>query len=267
MKKIHAAPVSVVIPCFCCAATIGRAVASVAQQAVRPAEVILVDDASGDGTLAVLQELARQHGGWIKVLSLEKNLGAASARNAGWSMAMQPYIAFLDADDSWHPDKLCIQFEYMQKHSEVVLCGHQCIWLRDGDSLPVPAKEPRATAIRAGSLLCKNAFSTPTVLLQRDIPFRFKEGRRYAEDLLLWQEIAFAGLQVMRLESPLAYVHKPIYGAGGLSSRLWEMEKGELGNFTLLYRAGYIGYFRYAAAAFLSAIKFLKRLLLAKMQG
>ena len=63
MKDNVVAPVSVVIPCYRCAATIARAIASIAQQTRKPAEVLLVDDASGDGTLAVLQELAQQHTG------------------------------------------------------------------------------------------------------------------------------------------------------------------------------------------------------------
>ena len=63
------APVSVVVPCFRCADTIADAVASVAAQVLRPAEVLLVDDGSGDGTLERLEELAQAYPqGWIKVL-------------------------------------------------------------------------------------------------------------------------------------------------------------------------------------------------------
>lgn len=255
-----------VIPCFRCGLTIGRAVASVAQQALKPAEIILVDDASGDDTLGVLREIEQQHTGWIKVVALDENLGAASARNAGWAVATQPYIAFLDADDSWHPKKLHIQYEYMRNDPDVTLCGHQCALLRDSESPPVLPKNLHVTKISAGSLLLKNAFSTPTVMLKRDIPFRFREGVRYLEDILLWQQIAFAGLQVVRIESPLAYVHKPFYGAGGLSSQLWKMEKGELSNFVVLYQAGSIGFLQYAAATLFSIIKFIKRLLVTTLK-
>ena len=55
------APVSVVIPCYRCASTIQRAIQSVIAQILKPAEVILVDDASGDETLAVLKEFEQQH--------------------------------------------------------------------------------------------------------------------------------------------------------------------------------------------------------------
>ena len=97
-------------------------------------------------------------------------------------------------------------------------------------------------------------------MLKRDIPFRFQEGKRFAEDLLLWQSIAFAGLVVIRIEIYLASLHKPAYGDGGLSAKLWEMEKGELNNFVTLRREGYIGVFIYFIATLFSLIKFVKRI-------
>jgi len=253
------APISVIIPCYRCASTIGRAVDSVFAQSLIPVEVVLIDDCSGDETLVALQELARIHVGRVKIVQMKENKGAASARNAGWAKATQPYVAFLDADDTWHPEKLRIQYDYMRNNPEVALCGHQCVWLRAGDTPPGLSESQHVIEIHASSLLFKNAFSTPAVMLRRDIPFRFQEGVRYLEDLLLWQQIAFAGLKVVRIESQLAYVHKPFYGAGGLSAQLWEMEHGELINLVVLYRAGSIGFPLYVAATLFSIIKFVKR--------
>jgi glycosyltransferase involved in cell wall biosynthesis len=251
----------VVIPCFRSAATIRRALHSIAEQTTQPNEVILVDDASGDETLTLLREIEQQYAGWIKVAALQENRGAASARNAGWALATQPYIAFLDADDSWHPEKLQRQYQFMRNHPEVALCGHRCIWLREGDMPPVIEEPVQAVKISAKSLLFKNAFSTPTVMLKRDIPLRFKDGKRFAEDLLLWQQIAFAGLPVMRIESPLAYVHKSMYGEDGLSAQLWKMEQQELDNFIDLYRQNRISRLLFIAVTGFSIIKYFKRLL------
>ena len=261
----NVAPVSVIIPSYRCASTIGRAVDSVFVQSIIPFEIILVEDCSGDETLATLQELERAYPGRMKIVKMERNQGAASARNAGWAIATQPYIAFLDADDSWHPEKLRIQYEYIRNNPDVVLCGHQCVLLHNSETPSVLLQNLHATKISSGSLLLKNAFSTPTVMLKRDISFRFLDGKRCAEDLLLWQQIAFGGFQVVRLESPLAYVHKPLYGAGGLSAQLWEMEKGELSNFIFLYKLGAIGLQLYVAATFFSSIKFIRRLFFVKV--
>jgi len=254
------APVSVVIPCYRCSTTIGRAVESILRQTLKPAEIILVDDASEDGTLAVLQQLAGLHHGWIRVLQLDMNHGAASARNAGWEAASQPYIAFLDSDDSWHPEKLRIQYEYMLGNPDVAISGHRCIWLRNGELQPDLPQTPAATKISAISLIFRNSFSTPSVMLKRNIPFRFPDKKRYGEDVSLWQQIAFSGLPVVRLEYPLAYVHKALYGDGGLSAQLWKMEKGELDNFIALYRSRKINGLLFVAATGFSLAKYIKRL-------
>ncbi len=127
------AAVSVIIPCFRCAKTIERAIASVAAQTVLPAEVILVDDASGDGTRLLLSELKSHYAtGWVKLVLLDQNVGAGSARNAGWAAASQPLIAFLDADDAWHFRKIEIQHAYMAANPDVALCGHGFRLLKQG---------------------------------------------------------------------------------------------------------------------------------------
>lgn len=260
-------PVSVVIPCFNCAMTIGRAVQSILQQTGMPMEIILVDDASKDESFSILEELVRKNFGLVQALHLDENAGAGSARNAGWALATQPYIAFLDADDSWHVDKLRIQYEYMRANPAVTLSGHQCAMLEDAHLAPKVDEDYLVSEISSHSLLLKNAFSTPTTMLKRSIPFRFEEGKRHAEDLLLWQQIAFAGLLVTRLESPLAYVHKPLYGVSGLSANLWEMEKGELSNFVILYRSGRIGELSYFGATLFSLAKFARRLIISSLRA
>lgn len=252
-------PVSVVIPCFRCTGTVRRAVESIIHQTQTPVEVILVDDGSADETPHVLREIEAQYPGWVKVVLLNENSGPACARNAGWSVATQPYIAFLDADDSWHSDKLHIQYEYMKINADVVLCGHQCIRFDKAGAHSQLLGRLRETEIKSIGLLFRSAFSTPTVMLKRDIPFRFSQGKRYAEDFLLWQQIAFAGLRAVRLEIPLAYIYKPFYGSQGLSSAMWKMERGELDNFVVLYRSGAIGVALYSYAVIFSVFKFFIR--------
>lgn len=254
------ASVSVIVPCYRCASTIERAVASIAQQTLKPTEVILVDDASGDDTLVVLQQLAQAYPDWIKIIVLNENYGAACARNVGWGAATQPYIAFLDADDTWHPEKLNIQYRYLHDNPDVAVSGHQCILLRAAESLPKIPLNPLVTQVSPQTLLFKSCFSTPTVMLKKEIPLRFDSNKRYAEDLYLWQQIAFSGLQMTRLESPLAYVHKSLYGEGGLSAQLWNMEKGELKNLIDLYRQNKIKQLLFVAAISFSMAKYFKRL-------
>jgi glycosyltransferase involved in cell wall biosynthesis len=99
--------VSVVIPTYNRAATIGRALDSVIRQTHRPLEIIVVDDGSTDDTLGAVD----RHGCTVPltVLALGHNEGAAAARNQGIALAHGDFIAFLDSDDEWSPDKIARQ--------------------------------------------------------------------------------------------------------------------------------------------------------------
>jgi teichuronic acid biosynthesis glycosyltransferase TuaG len=122
------ASISVIIPCYRCSETIERAVDSIAQQTLLPSEVFLIEDASNDNgkTLQFLYLLQKkfQDKFKIEVIPLATNSGPGTARNAGWDKATSRYIAFLDADDAWHPQKLEMQFNWMEAHPEVSLTGH-----------------------------------------------------------------------------------------------------------------------------------------------
>lgn len=256
-------PVSVVMPCYRCTKTLARAVASVAAQTSLPAEVILVDDGSADGTRSLIQELANNYPpGWIKLVLQDQNTGAASARNAGWAIARQPYIAFLDADDAWHPKKIEIQHTYMHANPDVALCGHGHRLLTQ-NVLPDWTIAPGdAETIGKWALLLSNRFVTPSVMLRRDVAARFNVKQRHMEDHMLWLEIIFSGARVVRLRAELAAIYKEQFGVQGLSAQLWLMERGELGNYRSLYRRGFIKDYQFVGLALYSTLKFVRRLLI-----
>lgn len=259
------APVTVVVPCFRCAATLERAVASVAAQTWRPAELVLVDDCSDDDTLALLRSIQSRYGDWVKVAALPVNVGAAGARNAGWQVATQALIAFLDSDDAWHPRKIEIQCAYMQLHPEVALCSHLCRQLAPGTSdthwWSVDAPN-RVQTVKLTSLLLRHAFVTPSVMLKRNIAMRFAEGIRHMEDHRLWVDIVGAPLLTVKLLVELAAVYKPAYGATGLSSDMWRMERAELENYCYFHRGGKISYVSMRLLQVYSLVKYGRRLVI-----
>ncbi|MGX5732406.1 glycosyltransferase family 2 protein [Pseudoxanthomonas beigongshangi] len=220
------APVSVVIPCYRCADTIAASVASVAAQTRRPAEVILVDDASGDSTLDALHAVAAAYPpGWVVVIAAAANGGPSRARNLGWERAGQPYIAFLDADDTWAPQKIALQMQVLEADPGLALVSHRMAMIKRG-AKGLPLRPPvRITAIGRRRFLLNNPFPTASVILRRDLPFRFNERFRRVEDFLLWAEIGFSGYRCAKLNQVLAYWHKPTYGAGGLSADLDAMHR------------------------------------------
>ena len=253
-------PVSVVVPCYRCAGTIARAIDSIARQSSRPAEVILVDDASGDDTAAALEALRREHESeWIRIVPLDRNVGGGAARNAGWVQAREPLIAFLDADDAWHPEKLEVQYAFMRDHPGVALSGHLHRRLR-ADALPQTALGQVTTrTVSLLDLLIANRFVTPSVMLRRDLAIRFRPARRYMEDHLLWLEVAASGASIVRLEAVLAYSFKAAYGERGLSSNMWAMELGELDNYRTLHREAHLSSAALVACYGWSIAKYLVR--------
>jgi glycosyltransferase involved in cell wall biosynthesis len=263
VKRQVQAPVAVVIPCYCCADTIERAVISVVNQAMLPKEIILVDDGSPDAgkTARMLSEIQHRYTGdmTFTIVTLRHNQGPAAARNAGWNSSGQPFIAFLDADDAWHPKKIAIQYTWMDAHPRAVLTGHLSITKHEDaewNKLPDRWKSWRVTGRR---LLLRNSFPTRSVMLHRSLEFRFDPSKRYAEDYLLWLEMIMAGYEAWRLELPLACSYKPDFGVAGLSADLWRMEQGELETYRRLYQKKHIRFLALAVLMAWSLLRYIRR--------
>ena len=116
--SVPPALVSVVMPAFNVGWCVARAVDSVLTQSLREREVVVVDDGSTDDTASVLA----RYGDAIRVIR-QTNAGMSAARNAGIRMARGNLVAFLDADDWWHPDKLQRQVTLMRERPEFGFCS------------------------------------------------------------------------------------------------------------------------------------------------
>jgi glycosyltransferase involved in cell wall biosynthesis len=115
-RHITRLPISLVIPAFMAQAHIRSAIESVSSQAVVPAEIIVVDDASSDHT----GEIAAAAG--AHVIRLPLNAGPSVARNTGVAAASQPWVAFLDADDLWLDGKLAAQWQAIGRWPDAGFC-------------------------------------------------------------------------------------------------------------------------------------------------
>lgn len=184
------------------------------------------------------------------------------ARNAGWERASSPYIAFLDADDAWHPRKLEIQVAWMETHPEAALTGTQTSVRDTLDSLPILSDSFEVKEITFRRLLFFSMLPTRSVMMRTSVPNRFVPGKRYSEDYLLWLSILAEGHKAFLLDLPLAYSFKPDFGAAGLSSHLWRMHCEVLDTYRRLQQAGHIrGSLRIVLDVY-SLMKFVRRLAL-----
>ena len=117
---------SVVVPVYNRGELVRRALDSVLSQTFLPREVIVVDDGSTDSTA---QKLRSEYSTSVTVISQE-HAGVSRARNKGISACSQEWIAFLDSDDEWCPEKLEKQAEFLIKNSEYQICHCDEIWIR-----------------------------------------------------------------------------------------------------------------------------------------
>lgn len=114
MGEVKRPSVSVIIPTYNREQTLGRAIQSVLNQTFQDFEIIVVDDGSTDGTRAIVEGFCDAR---IRYLRHEQNRGAATARNTGIRAARGAYLAFLDSDDEWLPEKLSEQIALLKDPS------------------------------------------------------------------------------------------------------------------------------------------------------
>ena len=135
--------VSIIMPTYNCAKFIAQSVKSVLSQTYTHWELILVDDCSTDNTKAVLAPYLAKYPN-IHYSCLEKNSGPAIARSAALKQVKGDYVAFLDSDDLWHPEKLSKQLAFMQETGAVFSCTGYELMTDDGNckgtALIPPAK-------------------------------------------------------------------------------------------------------------------------------
>lgn len=198
--------ISIIMPCYNAAKTIGAAIACVQAQSLSSWELIVVDDGSTDDSIKVVSDVDDRR---IRLFS-QVNCGSASARNRGLREAQGCYIAFLDSDDAWHPAFLETMWHALEPRNDAVLayCGWQNLGLQGGRGEPfVPLDYDPLD--RAEVLLGGCRWPIHGVLVRRDAIERaggFDESLQASVDYDLWLRVAPQG-RLVRVPEVLAYYH------------------------------------------------------------
>jgi glycosyltransferase involved in cell wall biosynthesis len=254
------ADVSVIIPFYNNSSTIYRAIVSVYNQTLLPKEIIVVDDCSfkaeSDKLKKILKKFNKKK---IKIhkLFIKKNSGPATARNVGWNNASSKYLAFLDADDSWHIKKIEIQYKFME-NKNILFSAHKSTY-KYKDTFNNYSENFKYKKIKIIDMFLYNQFTTPTVMLRRSIFLRFKDKKYYTEDYLLWLEILLFKYNIHLIKLTLTYLHKPSIGVSGLSKSLNLMRQGEIETFNILSKSKLINKSTFIILLIYSYIKQLRR--------
>ena len=231
--------ISVVIPTLNRINTLQRALDSVINQTYKPAEIIVVDNGSSDGTLKFLREQYPK----ITILT-ENKIGVSSARNKGIKKSINQWIALLDSDDAWHPRKLEIQTSMLDSAlKEYNLIHTDEVWFRNNKHINQMKKHKKQGGYifeRCLSLCC---ISPSSVLFKKNILDKvglFDESLPVCEDYDLW-------LKICSSEEVLFAQDKLTYKYGGhkdqLSKSYWGMDRfriksieNVIKNFDLTYK-------------------------------
>jgi len=192
--------VSVIIPTYNRADLVRQAVASVEAQTFRDFEIVVVDDGGADGAYEVLS--ARRE---LRVLRHLRRRGVSAARNTGINAARGEWLAFLDSDDLWLPDKLARQISLLEGQPELRLCQTDETWVRRGVRVNKPLSHRKAAGQIFLASLARCMISPSAVMLHRRLLHDhggFDASLPAAEDYDLWLRLTWR-YEVGLVDEPL----------------------------------------------------------------
>lgn len=225
--------ISVVMPVFKVERFVAQAVESVLAQSFADFELIVVDDCSPDGSIAIVESYSDPR---IRIIRHQENRGLAGARNTGIRVARADVVAFLDSDDTWDKDKLALHWAHLQARPEVGVSFSRSVFMTaEGALLPLH-QMPKLRDIEAGYYLCRNPIGNGSAPVIRksvleavaEVSCRygpaqkeyFDESFRQSEDIECWIRIALNTQWVIE-GIPQALTRYRL-NAGGLSAALYK---------------------------------------------
>jgi glycosyltransferase involved in cell wall biosynthesis len=253
--------ISVIIPMYNAENTIAAALNSISKQTEGKFEVIVVNDGSTDSSLAEVYAFKKAHPESYMTIIDKPHEGVSATRNIGLRIATGNYIAFLDADDEWHPEKTIKQLAVLNEkpYADVVGCLH---------TAPAKRKPTKNFAllkpIASKDMLFKNFFQTSTILMKRKVfegTGYFERSVSYGEERRYLLQASTTFSCVLMNENLINYGNgKRGFGQSGLSGNIVQMEIGELKNLVYAYKVLGMPLLTCCNAIIFSLIKFMRRL-------
>lgn len=193
--------VSIVMPAYNCEKYVVEAINSILAQTYRNWELLVLDDGSKDNTLRIIEEFS-QKDSRIKALPNGKNMGVSATRNRGIELASGEWIAFLDSDDMWKPEKLEKQFEIVEKEAAEFLFTGASYINEVGEPYKGIFEVPEKITYK--KLRNQNVISCSSVLVKKKYFENIKmEKDEMHEDYAVWLRILKLGVTAFGVNEPL----------------------------------------------------------------
>lgn len=192
--------ISVVMPVYNGATFILETIDSILCQSYKNFEFIIVNDGSTDSTQQIIENC---HDKRIVALKLARNMGVSQARNCGIDLSAGKFIAFCDADDLYHSDRLQIQVDFLLSHPSVDVVGSYFTILEDGQELLV--KHPITDQEIKERFFTGNCIGQPSVIGKSAVfkEFKYDSKLQASEDYELWTRMATSGIVFTNIPYPL----------------------------------------------------------------
>ena len=217
--------ISVIIPYYNRDLFIDEAIQSVLAQTLKPLEIIIVNDASRQSS----RELLDRYSSVSRIIDLPANVGLAASRNAGIRAACGRFIALLDDDDIWLPEKLELQRRYMQEHPECS-CVHTAVWAMLPQQPDVVWQCFGQGPMTLAQALTNDYWAIPSTMMFRTEAVRalggFDPHFRQCEDRDLIIRFCASGYQVLGIARPLVRLRRQ--GQDSLTSSHWRIYRSDL---------------------------------------
>ncbi len=216
--------ISVVIPVYNRPIELLRAVDSVINQTIPVNEIIIIDDGSDDDTVKTILSLQQQNPAIIKVIT-QSNQGVSAARNRGIKIAQGDWIAFLDSDDEWLPNKVDAFLKHINQHADCQLFHSDEIWIRNGVRVNAMKKHKKRGGMIFNHCLPLCVISPSASILHKALFKKvglFDESLPACEDYDLWLRLCH--------NTPVCFSEEPLikkYGGHDdqLSAKYWGMDR------------------------------------------
>lgn len=215
--------VTVIMPLYNSARHVREAIESVQAQTLGSWELCVTDDCSTDGSVDIVAKIADEDPR-VRLFRQESNQGAAAARNVSLENSRGRYIAYLDADDVWAPEKLERQIGFMERGGHGFSCASYEVIGENGELLGKTVTMPARSDL--DGFLANNYLQTVGVMAdleQVDKSLLHMPNLRRRQDAATWIQVLQAGHDCYGLSEPLCYYRRT---AGSLSSNKVKAVKG-----------------------------------------